>query len=80
MSDDLDNGVPFTDEEMRGSPPGPGFTGVRLYTDTDNNMAMTLFQDGRMIDLEPHEGFRSLPVGFYDLDMNPVLDPFKQAG
>ena len=80
MSDDLADDVDFTDEEMRGSQPEPGFSGVRLFTGTDGNMAMTLFQDGRMIDLEPHEDFRSLPLGFYDYDMKPVPDPADPAG
>ena len=51
------------------------FTGLRLYKDTDGKLAVMLFRDGMITDLEPNQQDKTRALGFYDLDMNPVPDP-----
>ncbi len=80
IEDDWDGERDFTEEEMRGSPPGPGFTGVRLYRDIEGNLAVMLFQNGHITELEPNDNDHDRPLGFYDLDMNPVRYPTDPAG
>ena len=80
MSNDTADDLDFSDADMVGSPPEPGFSGVRLFIGPDGKLAMWLFQDRRISELEPHESDHALPLGFYDYDMNPVPDPADPAG
>lgn len=70
----------LADDDMVGTPPGPAFSGLRLYRNVDGALAVMLFQNGMITDLEPNEKDRSRPLGFYDLNMNQVADPTEVAG
>lgn len=54
---------------------GSAFTGLRLYKGIDGRLAVALFREGMITDLDPNEKDKTRPLGFYDLDMNPVPDP-----
>lgn len=70
----------MSDDDTVGTPPGPAFTGLRLYRDLTGALAVMLFQDGHITHLEPNDNDRSRLLGFYDFEMNPVSDPTEPVG
>ena len=51
------------------------FTGIQIYDDVDGKRQVNLFDNGMITPLEPNEEDMKRPLGFYDVDMNPVADP-----
>lgn len=51
------------------------FVGFRLWRDQDAELRCTLFEAGKMTELDPSEKDFDRPLGFYNVKMEPVPDP-----
>lgn len=51
-------------------------TGFNFWEDMDGKLRVTLHQSGHMTELKPHPDDAGRALGFYDLDLNPIPDPY----